>query len=73
LLFRSKEDAGAWCERTGAPAGELLTLEQTWDLSRRWYGERLRPEFHGRTLEQAQAIFRAVGLTSPFWSGAPPQ
>ena len=68
MLFRSKEDADAWRERTGARHGETLTLAQTWELSRRWYGDRMQPDFHGRTPEQAQAIFRELGLTSPFWA-----
>jgi hypothetical protein len=28
----------------------------------------MQPDFHGRTPEQAQAIFRELGLTSPFWA-----
>ncbi|HZC79843.1 MAG TPA: hypothetical protein VE258_18965, partial [Ktedonobacterales bacterium] len=63
-----KEDADGWHERAGAPRGETLTLEQTWELARRWYGDRMRPDFHGRTPEQAQAIFSELGLTSPFWA-----
>ncbi len=52
------------------PRGEVLTIEQTWQLSKRWYADRLRPDFHGRTPDEAQAIFHALGLTSPFWATA---
>jgi hypothetical protein len=31
----------------------------------------MRPEFRGRTVEQAQAIFRDLGFTSPFWTPMP--
>jgi hypothetical protein len=47
--------------------GEALRLQQTWELSRLWYGDRLDPDFQGRTAEEAQAIFRDLGLQSPFW------
>ncbi|HKV82976.1 MAG TPA: hypothetical protein VJN88_00375 [Ktedonobacterales bacterium] len=50
-----------------------MTLEETWDLSRRWYGDRLRPDFRGRTPEQARAIFHGLHLTAPFWDISPPE
>jgi hypothetical protein len=42
-------------------------LQQTWELSRLWYGDRLNPDFRGRTAEEAQAIFRRLGLQALFW------
>ena len=60
-----------WCERNGRPRGEVLSLEQTWSLANAWYGDRLDPDFRGRTAAQAQAIFWQVGLRSPFWSLEP--
>ena len=57
-----------WCAANGLPRGEVLALERVWELSRRWYGDRLSPEFHGRSAAEAEAVFRELGLTSPFWS-----
>ena len=37
-------------------------------LSRRWYKDRLSPEWAPKTREVSQAIFTAVGLTGPFWT-----
>src|SRR5258707_159339 len=69
LTEEAARNAFVWLhERPGAARGEALTLAQTWELSRRWYGDRMRPDFHGRTPEQARAIFRELGLTSPFWA-----
>jgi hypothetical protein len=45
-----------------------LTIAQTWELARRWYHDRLRPEFHGRSANEAQAIFQSLGLVSPAWT-----
>ena len=66
MLFRSGDGAQAWWRDHGQ-AGETLTLEQTWELSRHWYGDRLNPDFRGRTAEEAQAIFRRLGLQASFW------
>ena len=60
-----------WCARIARPRGEVLSLEQVWSLANAWYGDRLDPDFRGRTADQAQDIFRGLGLGSPFWSLAP--
>ncbi len=67
LLFRSEEGVDAWCAATGEPRGETVPLAQVWELARAWYGDRLAPDFRGRTAEQAEQIFQSVGLTSTFW------
>lgn len=56
-----------WLGRTGQPRGQVLNLEQLWALAQAWYYNRLRPDYHGRSLEEAQDIFRALGLDAPFW------
>lgn len=38
------------------------------DLSRRWYGTRLDPDFRRPTADQARPIFASVGLTGAFWT-----
>ena len=67
LLFRSEDDVDGWCAATGEPRGETLPLHQVWELSQRWYGNRMDPDFRGRTAEGAMAMFRQAGLTSEFW------
>jgi hypothetical protein len=65
LLFRSEEHLENWLiER---PRGEKMTVEQQWDLARRWFAGRDRPEWTRRSAEEAEAVFRNVGLTSEFW------
>ena len=68
LLFRSEEHAERWSEQRGTPRGAFLTLEQQWQLSRTWFAGRLTPDFRRRTLDEAQAVFEAIGLTGPLWS-----
>lgn len=67
LLFRSEEAVDRWCAATGEPRGETVPLGRVWGLSKAWYGDRIAPDFRGRTAEQAMAIFAGVGLTSDFW------
>ena len=67
LFFRSEEALNQWLEARRAKRGALLTIQQLWELSQRWYQDRLSPEYHGRTMEQVQDIFKEVGLTSEFW------
>jgi hypothetical protein len=66
-LFRSEAEVDAWCRAQRTLRGEVLTLEQVWALSQRWYGDRMRPEFRGHSIAGARAIFAQVGLRSAFW------
>lgn len=68
LLFRSEEGIDRWAAAKGLPRGESLSLERIWELSKLWYGGRLDPGYRGRSAAEVEAIFRRVGLTSPFWS-----
>jgi hypothetical protein len=60
LLFRSEEEIGS-------PRGGTMTIAQLHELARRWYGNRLDPDWRPRSVEESQAILAAVGLTSEFW------
>ena len=44
-----------------------MTLPQAWELSQKWYGNRLAADFRRPTKDEAQAIFSSVGLVGPFW------
>jgi len=67
LFFRSEESLKQWLASRKAERGAVLSISQLWELSQRWYRDRMSPEYHGRTVEQAQAIFKELGLTSSFW------
>jgi hypothetical protein len=49
------------------PLGQLLSFEQVWELSKRWYQDRLLPEFKGRSIAEAHGIFESLGLNTDFW------
>jgi hypothetical protein len=68
LFFRSEEVLNQWLVAKKAERGAVLTIPRIWELSQRWYQDRLSPEYQGRTMEQAQDIFKDLGLISEFWS-----
>ena len=45
-----------------------MTIGQAWDLSKKWYGNRLAADFRRPPIDEAHAIFDSVGLTGDFWS-----
>ena len=47
--------------------GALVDLPTLRRLARRWYGDRLDPNWRPRTREQSQAVLDEVGLTGAFW------
>lgn len=49
------------------PRGEVLNLEQGWQLAYAWYHDRLDPAWQRWPPEEAQRILTDVGLTSQFW------
>ena len=67
LLFRDEEQIEDWVGQTGEARGEILTLQQVWELSKLWYTDRMSPHYRGRSRMQVQAIFEKLGLTSDFW------
>jgi hypothetical protein len=67
LLFRDEDEIIEWCEKSGEPRGEWLTLQQVLELSKLWYSNRMSPEYRGRSTKEAEAIFRQIGATSNFW------
>ena len=67
LFFRSEENLALWLESKKVPRGAVLSVDQVWELSQRWYHNRLSLDYHGRSMEQVQQIFAELGLTSEFW------
>lgn len=67
LLFRSEEHVELWVAE-GRPRGATLTLAQQWQLGQKWFRGRDLPEWRKRTPAEAEAVFRAAGLTGDFWS-----
>jgi hypothetical protein len=67
LAFRSEEHLERWCRSRRIERGATLTLEQTWQLGRAWYGDKLSPDWRRATPDEAQGVFAEIGLTGDFW------
>ena len=64
-LFRSEEELEVWLD--GRERGGTMTVDTCWKLARAWYGDKNKPGYRRKTLEEAQATFESLGLTGDFW------
>jgi hypothetical protein len=67
LVFRSEGHLESWLVSDDNPRGEAMTLDKQWELAKRWFEGRHLPQWKRRTPEEAEELFREVGLTSDFW------
>jgi hypothetical protein len=67
LLFRSEQHVDRWCAQWKRPRGGTLTLSQGWRLAKEWYEDRLSPDWHPKTVAEAEAAFTRIGLVGDFW------
>jgi hypothetical protein len=65
LFFRSEEMLNEWLASNHAQRGAVLSIPHLWELSQRWYHNRMLPEYHGRNMEQVQEIWKSVDVE--FW------
>ena len=69
-LFRSEEHIER-AVAAGMPRGAVFTVDQCWKLARRWFDDRLAPDWRRRTIDEAHEIFASVGLKGSFWKLTP--
>jgi len=68
LLFWSEEHVEKWCKDWNLPKGEVIPLNQLWQLAKAWYSpDRREPEWRRKTVDEIEALFTEIGFTSPFW------
>ena len=67
IFFRSEEMLHEWLRSNHVQPGAVLSIPKLWELSKPWYQGRMSVNYHGRSAEQVQQIFKEVGLTSEFW------
>jgi carboxypeptidase C (cathepsin A) len=68
LLFRDEEHVDRWCEARDLKRGAIVTPDQTWQLARGWYANKLKPDWRRHTLEETEALLTSIGLVGEFWS-----
>jgi hypothetical protein len=68
LLFWSEEHVERWRSAWTLPHGGTLSLAQCWRLAHAWYSpDRRKPDWRRKTVDEAEALFAQLGLTSAFW------
>ena len=67
LLFRSEDHIEPWRVERSLERGASMTLEQQWELARRWYSNRLDADWRRRSPDEAQRVLAECGLSDPFW------
>jgi len=69
LFFRSEDHIDRWCQSWRSARGGFMSLDTVWKLANAWYGpDRRKPEWRRRTVDEAEQLFRELGLTGAFWS-----
>lgn len=68
LLFRSEENVVRWCHVRGIPVRPMISLDQLWNLSVTWYGNRLTVDSRRPAPDEMVEIFAKIGLKGPFWN-----
>lgn len=67
LLFRSEDHATRWRERARPVASTTLSLDKAARLAHAWYRDKLSDDYRRHTADEAEAIFRDLGLDREFW------
>lgn len=67
LVFRTTEQVDEWCKRHNVAKGQVVPIEQAWDLAIAWYGNYLDDAWTRKSRQQAESIFEKVGLNDSFW------
>ena len=68
LLFKNERQISDWCGRHRIALGDIQPVTKVLELAKRWYGEHLRPDWRKKSIAEAQAIFKELGLDHPTWS-----
>jgi hypothetical protein len=71
VFFSSRSEVGAWCTRHGFPLGDVIDIDTGIALARAWFGDYLELTWSRKSAEEAQQVFRSLGLTSEFWHPPP--
>jgi hypothetical protein len=71
VFLRSEEHLARWLEANGWEAGASLSARQLHELARRWWSNRLDPDWRPRPAAESQAILDELGLTGDFWQLRP--
>ncbi|MEP6676644.1 MAG: alkylmercury lyase family protein [Ferruginibacter sp.] len=67
LVFKNEEQVSEWSQQHHIPKGDVQSINNVWEFSKKWYGNHLNPEWQKWTMEEAKAIFTEFNLTNKIW------
>lgn len=68
LFFTSERKVDRWCDCHNRPKGALLAMPDAIRLAERWFGDYASPSWRRKTPQEAQTLFRELGLDPEFWT-----
>ena len=57
-----------WEAANGRAPGRVVPVAQLAALARRWYRDRMSPDWQLRSLADSQALLESTGFTGAYWS-----
>lgn len=57
-----------WLKRKGLKSGYDMPIQTCWELAQVWYTGRLEHDWKRPDREEAQNLFKSLGLEGEFWN-----
>jgi hypothetical protein len=67
LIFENEKQIDGWTKKHNIPKGDIQTIENVWNFSKKWYGNHLNPDWTKWTIEEAKEMFRKFELKDRIW------
>ena len=67
LVFKDEEQINNWTKMHNIPKGDIQTIDNVWEFSKKWYGNHLNPRWEKWTMQEAKNIFSEFNLTNKIW------
>ncbi|OQE34795.1 hypothetical protein PENCOP_c015G05373 [Penicillium coprophilum] len=66
-VFASKKEAEEWPQKRGFHAGDIMSLETAWLLSKAWYHDKHEHGYNRKSPSDVEELYTRLGMTSDFW------
>ena len=67
LMFKNENQINSWTKRHNIAKGDIQPIKNIWELSKKWYGNHLSPNWKKWTVKEAKDIFLEFNLTHQIW------
>ena len=67
LIFKNDTQINSWTKRHNIIKGDVQPIENIWEMSKKWYGNYLNPNWKKWTMKEAKDMFLEFNLTHEIW------